>query len=74
MRKNSTSGPISATSPTTSRPRKVRLRRGAAIDETRARHVFTDPRTGTISLYQIGDWLTSHVIRHNAQLKVLLGR
>jgi len=46
----------------------------AAIDETRARHVFTDPRTGTISLYQIGDWLTSHVIRHNAQLKALLGR
>jgi len=46
----------------------------AAIDETRARHVFTDPRTGTISLYQIGDWLTAHVIRHNAQLKALLGR
>ncbi len=46
----------------------------AAIDETRARHVFTDSRTGTISLYQIGDWLTSHVIRHNVQLKALLGR
>jgi hypothetical protein len=46
----------------------------AAIDEMRARHVFTDSRTGTISLYQIGDWLTAHVIRHNAQLKALLGR
>ena len=45
-----------------------------AIGEPRARHVFTDSRTGTISLYQIGDWLTAHVIRHNAQLKALLGR
>jgi len=36
--------------------------------------VFADPRTGTISLYQIGDWLTAHVARHNAQLKALLGR
>ena len=46
----------------------------AAIDETRARYVFTNPRTGTISLYQIGEWLTAHVIRHNVQLKALLGR
>jgi hypothetical protein len=46
----------------------------AAIDETRARYVFTNARTGTISLYQIGDWLTAHVVRHNAQLKALLGR
>lgn len=46
----------------------------AALDETRARYVFSDPRTGTISLYQIGDWLTAHVARHNAQLKALLGR
>jgi DinB superfamily len=46
----------------------------AALDQTRARHVFTDPRTGPISLYQVGDWLTAHVARHNAQLKALLGR
>jgi hypothetical protein len=46
----------------------------AAIDVTRARHVFSDPRTGTISLYQVGDWLTAHVARHNAQLKALVGR
>jgi hypothetical protein len=45
-----------------------------AIDEARARHVFTDPRLGTISLYQVGDFLTAHLARHNAQLKALLGR
>jgi len=54
--------------------RRLVLETFAAIDETRARHVFTDPRTGTISLYQIGDWLTAHVVRHNVQLKALLGR
>jgi hypothetical protein len=46
----------------------------AAIDETRARHVFTAPPFGTISLYQVGDFLSAHVARHNAQLKRLLGR
>lgn len=46
----------------------------AGIDELRARHVFSDPRFGTISLYQIGDFLAAHVARHNAQLKRRLGR
>jgi hypothetical protein len=46
----------------------------AVIDERRARHVLSDPRFGTISLYQIGDFLAAHVARHNAQLKRRLGR
>jgi hypothetical protein len=44
------------------------------IDESRARHVFATPPFGTISLYQVGDFLAAHVARHNAQLKRLLGR
>ena len=28
---------------------------------------------GEISVYQIGDWATAHVIRHNAQAKHVLG-
>jgi uncharacterized damage-inducible protein DinB len=54
--------------------RALVLKTFADLDETRARHVFTDPRTGTISLYQIGDWLTAHVARHNAQLKAVVGQ
>lgn len=46
----------------------------AAIDETRARHTFSAPPFGTISLYQVGDFLAAHVARHNAQLKRRLGR
>lgn len=46
----------------------------AAVDETRARHIFTAPPLGTISLYQVGDFLAAHVARHNAQLKRRLGR
>lgn len=46
----------------------------AAIDEPRARYVFSSPQFGTISLYQVGDFLAAHVARHNAQLKRLLGR
>lgn len=29
--------------------------------------------TGEISVYQIGDWATAHVIRHNAQAKKVIG-
>ena len=46
----------------------------ASLDRDRARFVFTDARTGSISLYQIAEWLTAHVARHNAQLKKVLGR
>jgi hypothetical protein len=31
------------------------------------------PIVGEISLYQIGEWATAHVIRHNAQAKRVLG-
>lgn len=30
--------------------------------------------TGPISVYQIGEWATAHVIRHNAQAKAVLGK
>ena len=29
---------------------------------------------GTINLYQVGEWATAHVIRHNKQAKQTLGR
>ena len=29
--------------------------------------------TGTITIYQVGDWATAHVIRHNRQAKQVLG-
>jgi hypothetical protein len=28
---------------------------------------------GSITVYQIGDWVTAHVIRHNRQAKRVLG-
>jgi hypothetical protein len=34
---------------------------------------ITHPIVGTISLYQLGDWATAHVIRHNRQAKRVLG-
>jgi hypothetical protein len=34
---------------------------------------ITHPLTGPINLYQIGDWATAHVIRHNKQAKRVLG-
>ena len=33
---------------------------------------FTSPVVGEISIYQVGDWATAHVIRHNAQAKRVL--
>ena len=34
---------------------------------------ITHPIVGAISVYQIGDWATAHVIRHNRQAKRALG-
>ena len=34
---------------------------------------ITHPIVGTITLYQIGEWATAHVIRHNRQAKRVLG-
>ena len=34
---------------------------------------ITSPVVGTITVYQIGEWATAHVIRHNKQAKQALG-
>ncbi|HEX5474042.1 MAG TPA: DinB family protein [Vicinamibacterales bacterium] len=45
----------------------------AALTPDRARTLgLTHPLTGTITLYQVGDWATAHVIRHNRQMKRVL--
>ena len=44
------------------------------LTEARARMTFTYPRVGTLSLPQVGEWMIGHTIRHNAQLKRVLGR
>jgi DinB family protein len=38
-----------------------------------ARTGITHQIVGTISLYQLGEWATAHVIRHNRQAKRVLG-
>jgi len=35
---------------------------------------ITHPAVGTVTLYQLGEWATAHIIRHNQQLKRVLGR
>lgn len=35
---------------------------------------ISNPLVGTISMYQIGEWATAHVIRHNRQAKRTLGQ
>ena len=46
----------------------------AGLDAERgATHAITHPVIGTVTLRQIGDWATAHVIRHNAQAKRVLG-
>jgi DinB family protein len=35
---------------------------------------ITHPIVGAISVYQVGEWATSHVIRHNRQAKRVLGQ
>jgi uncharacterized damage-inducible protein DinB len=53
--------------------RDVRAAFEAMTDE-RATQTMTHPRVGTITLSQVGDWIVAHTIRHNAQLKRVLGR
>ena len=44
---------------------------GSAI----GRHGISSPIVGgAINLYQVGDWATAHVIRHNRQAKQVLGK
>jgi hypothetical protein len=46
----------------------------AGLDPGRgATHAITHPVVGTVTLRQIGEWATAHVIRHNAQAKRVLG-
>jgi hypothetical protein len=40
--------------------------------ERGSRYGITHPAVGTISLYQVGEWATAHVIRHNKQAKTVL--
>ncbi len=44
----------------------------ALTPERGSRHGITNPIVGTISLYQVGEWATAHVIRHNKQAKEVL--
>ena len=44
-----------------------------ALDETRARLTMDSPVVGCVTLYQVGEWATVHLIRHNKQIKRLLG-
>jgi hypothetical protein len=46
----------------------------AALTPERAGYTLDSPIVGEISVYQIGEWATAHVIRHNAQTKRVLGR
>ena len=46
----------------------------ASMTDERATMTMTHPRVGTITLSQVGDWIVAHTIRHNAQMKRVLGR
>ncbi len=47
----------------------------AVTPERGARHGISSPIVGgAINLYQVGEWATAHVIRHNKQAKQVLGR
>jgi len=54
------------------------LRMARALDsltpERGARVGITSAVVGTITVYQIGEWATAHVIRHNRQAKRVLGQ
>lgn len=43
-----------------------------AVDAARARWTIDSPVVGRVSLYQVGEWATAHLIRHNRQIKRLL--
>jgi hypothetical protein len=46
----------------------------ASLGEERgARMGITHRTVGAITLYQVGEWATSHVMRHNRQAKRVLG-
>lgn len=45
-----------------------------SLTDERATMTMTHPRVGTITLSQAGDWIVAHTIRHNAQLKRVIGR
>jgi hypothetical protein len=45
-----------------------------SMSDERALMTMSHPRVGTITLSQAGDWIVAHTIRHNAQLKRVLGR
>jgi hypothetical protein len=47
----------------------------AVTPERGASHGISSPIVGgAINLYQVGEWATAHVIRHNKQAKQVLGR
>lgn len=43
------------------------------LEPERAGWTIDSPIVGRVSLYQVGEWATAHVIRHNQQVKRLLG-
>jgi hypothetical protein len=47
---------------------------GTLTPERGDRMGITHPIVGAISVYQIGEWATAHVIRHNRQAKRALGQ
>jgi len=46
----------------------------SGLTDERAALTITHPRVGIITLVQVGDWIVAHTIRHNAQMKRVLGR
>ena len=44
-----------------------------ALDAERARLTMDSPVVGCVTLYQVGEWATVHLIRHNKQIKRILG-
>jgi hypothetical protein len=52
---------------------KMALALDALTAERGRGHGITNAMVGTINLYQIGEWATAHVKRHNRQAKRALG-
>lgn len=42
------------------------------VDAGRARWTMESPVVGRVSLYQVGEWATAHLIRHRTQIERLL--
>ncbi len=42
------------------------------VDADRARWTMESPVVGRVSLYQVGEWATAHLVRHNKQIERLL--